>query len=232
VTKRTTADLQEWLADMRHELCTPLNVVIGYSEMLIDDARDDGDEQLVNDADRIRTAGHQLLGMLNEIIDLAKTRIGEMGLDVGEFELGPLLEFSVERVKSGAPGGWSVDLQTPDGGLMISTDQNKLMFVVVTALSGLAKASDGGATTLKTHRESGNLVIELSGSCVAPPAHTGATFFEALVDPAVGDVWTAGAVGLGWALASDYCKLLGGSITLSERANHHVGFEITVPIGV
>ena len=58
-------------AGLRHELRTPLNAIIGYSEMLLEDARDEGLEDLIGDLSIIRTAGRQLVMLVDEILDPA-----------------------------------------------------------------------------------------------------------------------------------------------------------------
>jgi len=61
------------LANLRHELRTPLNAIIGYSEMLIEDAEDQGHKKFISDLHKIHSAGTQLLALVNEILDPAKT---------------------------------------------------------------------------------------------------------------------------------------------------------------
>ena len=63
---------KEFLRHMRHELRTPLNAIIGYSELLIEDATDAGDERLLPGLETLRRSGHQLLGLINEILDASK----------------------------------------------------------------------------------------------------------------------------------------------------------------
>ena len=58
-----------FLANMSHELRTPLNAIIGYSELLIDDARDLGQRDLIPDLQKIQVAGKHLLGLINDILD-------------------------------------------------------------------------------------------------------------------------------------------------------------------
>jgi DNA-binding response OmpR family regulator len=61
------------LSSLRHELRTPLNAIIGYSEMLLEDAEHGGLEDLIPDLQKIRTAGRDLLAVINDILDSART---------------------------------------------------------------------------------------------------------------------------------------------------------------
>src|SRR5512144_1908016 len=80
-------DLTEraFLANLRHELRTPINAIIGYSEMLIEDAQDHGQDTLAADLDKIHSAGSQLLARVNEILDPARIEAGGLGTDLETF---------------------------------------------------------------------------------------------------------------------------------------------------
>jgi CheY-like chemotaxis protein len=69
------------LANIRHELRTPINAVIGYSEMLLEDAAAQDQAAIVPDLERIRAAGHQLLGLVNESLDADTIEPGELDIE-------------------------------------------------------------------------------------------------------------------------------------------------------
>jgi CheY-like chemotaxis protein len=64
-------------AALRHELRTPLNAVLGYSEMLLDDARDRGLDGYVPDLDRIHTAGRQFLALVDDVVRFSTAQMAE-----------------------------------------------------------------------------------------------------------------------------------------------------------
>jgi signal transduction histidine kinase len=73
------------LANLRHELRTPLNAIIGYSEMLLEDAEDQGKKDYISDLGKIHSGGNQLLGLVNEILDPAKIDAAQGDLDLEAF---------------------------------------------------------------------------------------------------------------------------------------------------
>jgi CheY-like chemotaxis protein len=75
-----------FLAHLRHELRTPLNAVIGYSEMLLEDAEDEGLEGFILDLQKIRAAGKELLSLVNDILDPAKVEAGQLDIDMVTLE--------------------------------------------------------------------------------------------------------------------------------------------------
>src|SRR5262245_59225141 len=73
---------QAFLAHMRHELRTPLNAMLGYSEMLLEDAADQGQEAWLADLQKMQTASHHLLALVNDILDPAKIVASPSALDL------------------------------------------------------------------------------------------------------------------------------------------------------
>ena len=72
-----------FLANMSHELRTPLNAIIGYSEMLLEEAGESGDDQMVPDLQKILAAGKNLLGLINDVLDLSKIEAGKTAWPAG-----------------------------------------------------------------------------------------------------------------------------------------------------
>ena len=77
--ERAGAAKADFLAKMSHELRTPLNAVIGYSQILLEDAEDEGDRESIADLEKIHSAGHHLLKLVNEVLDLSKDRSRQDG---------------------------------------------------------------------------------------------------------------------------------------------------------
>src|SRR5690606_41696175 len=71
----------EFLARMSHEIRTPLNAIIGYGQILREEAEESGDELLLEDVDRILEAATYLMRLINMILDLAKIDAGRMLFD-------------------------------------------------------------------------------------------------------------------------------------------------------
>ena len=62
----------KFLANMSHELRTPLNAIIGYSELLQEEAEEDGATAMLSDLKRITDSGNHLLNLINDILDISK----------------------------------------------------------------------------------------------------------------------------------------------------------------
>ena len=82
-TLETGRILKAFLVHMRHELRTPISAIIGYSEMLLEDATGEGGEAFVADLQKIHMAGNRLLAHVNEIMDApAKLEAGQLDISL------------------------------------------------------------------------------------------------------------------------------------------------------
>ena len=74
-----------FLANMRHELRTPVNAIIGYSEMLLEDAEDTGHKDFIFDLQNIHKAGKHVLSLINQILDASKIEASKTDIDLESF---------------------------------------------------------------------------------------------------------------------------------------------------
>src|SRR5262249_49067624 len=82
----------EFLANMSHELRTPLNAIIGFSEVLLDPSLKVSEEERSQFLTDVLSSGKHLLGLINEILDLAKIEAGKMELQIEPALLSDILE--------------------------------------------------------------------------------------------------------------------------------------------
>ena len=80
-------DKRKLLASMRHELRTPINHILGYGEMLQEEAEDHGRKGLISDLQRILDAGQQLLTLVNDNLDVTKIETGKISMSRLRHEL-------------------------------------------------------------------------------------------------------------------------------------------------
>ena len=173
----------QFLANMSHELRTPLNAIIGYSEMLQEEAEDQGSDAFLPDLQRINAAGKHLLGLINDILDLSKIEAGRMDLDLSTFEIGPLVQDVAAIVRPLVEkNGNSLVVACPDDLGAIHADQQKLRQALFNLLSNAAKFTDHGTIELRVARdgdrqgsEAGRLGADVERIDAWKPAPTGLT---------------------------------------------------------
>ena len=146
--QNATKAKSEFLANMSHELRTPLNAILGYSEMLKDDAEDDGLDAYSEDLTKINSSGEHLLTLVNDILDLSKIEAGKMELHVEEFEL----EKHIKQIEATAKplvekNENNFVIEKPDDIEKLTNDQTKLRQILFNMISNAAKFTKKGTVT-------------------------------------------------------------------------------------
>jgi signal transduction histidine kinase len=147
VAESTNRAKSEFLANMSHELRTPLNAIIGFSEALLSGVYGPVNERHREYLNDILVSGENLLGLINDILDLSKIESGSMNLELREFSFRELITSSAGMFKEKmVKHNIRLDLGIGDGPDEIVADQRKLKQVVVNLLSNAIKFTpDGGS---------------------------------------------------------------------------------------
>lgn len=117
---RAPAHLAGADAELRHTLRTPLNHIIGYSELLLEEARERGLEDMLADLQNIQTAGKELLTLFNQLFDPAAVDTG-----IAELALETPAESATKEVDDDAPGAERADDAKTRGGRVLVVDDNE-----------------------------------------------------------------------------------------------------------
>jgi signal transduction histidine kinase/DNA-binding response OmpR family regulator/HAMP domain-containing protein len=223
----------QFLANMSHELRTPLNAIIGYSEILQEDAADNGQEQLVPDLKKIEGAGRHLLGLINDILDLSKVEAGKMDVFVEEIDLSLLLD----EVKSiitplVAKNGNELNVRLADQVGSMRTDRTKLKQCLLNVLSNASKFTQDGKLTVQVRRfETDGPMIEIviSDTGIGMNDDQIGRLFQAFSQADASTTKKFGGTGLGLAITRHFCRLLGGDITVASQPGVGSSFTIILP---
>jgi signal transduction histidine kinase len=233
--ERAGAAKGEFLAKMSHELRTPLNAVIGYSQILLEDAEDEGDSQSIADLNKIHGAGQHLLKLVNEILDLSKIEAGKMELDLEETDLAGMLAEIAEAASPAARknGNELICNIGPDLGTALC-DATKFRNMAGQLLDNAAKFTQNGKVELVAERNrdasSDVLVIQVidSGIGITPDQIT--HLFEKFTVADDSSTSKYGGTGLGLALCQKLCKLMGGEVSVDSEVGRGSRFTIRMPL--
>ncbi|MEG5139513.1 MULTISPECIES: sensor histidine kinase [Microcoleaceae] len=147
----------QFVANMSHELRTPLNAIIGYSQLLLEDAKDFGYKDFVDDLDKIENAGTHLLSLVNDILDLSKIEAGGVKLNIGEFDIESLVDRVALTMKLSVEKNGNVleiecDNQTVG---TMHADLAKVQKVLLHLLNNAAKFTKNGRIKISVSRTEG-----------------------------------------------------------------------------
>jgi PAS domain S-box-containing protein len=129
----------EFLTNMSHEFRTPLNSIIGFSEILMNPPSALSKEESAEFLENIRTSGEHLLQLVNDILDIAKVESGKMELHLEDFSLSQLLE-GIRRVIRPLAQKKRISLEMrQDEMLYLNGDSGKIKQIIFNLLSNAVK---------------------------------------------------------------------------------------------
>ncbi len=224
----------QFLANMSHEIRTPMNAIIGYTEMLQEDAEESGHEGLVADLGKIRHAGDHLLSLINNILDLAKIESGKMGLYLETVDVPQLLQLILSTVQPLVrKNGNTLIVNCPDDLGSMQTDVTKVRQSLFNLISNACKFTEHGTITLTVSREateSGDwftMSIADTGVGIAPEMQEEVFELFKQVDDSTTKKY--GGTGLGLAISQQFCRMLGGDLTVESHQGQGSTFTIRLP---
>ena len=224
----------QFLTTMSHELRTPLNAIIGYSEILMENS--ESAEAWADHADltRIRGAGHRLLMMINDLLDLAKIEAGRTVIETHPVDVSTMIDDIVATVRptAEASGNTLVDeIAHPLGDA--HTDGFKLSQCLLNLMSNAIKFTKNGTVTLRGKRETLNgvdwLCFEVADTGIGISPEAQARLFQPFVqaDPSI--TRRHGGTGLGLAITRRLAQMLGGDVTVTSELGRGATFVLRVP---
>jgi signal transduction histidine kinase/CheY-like chemotaxis protein len=226
-----------FLANMSHELRTPMNAIIGYSEMLAEDAEDDGNEEAAADLKKIHGAGTHLLSLINDVLDLSKIEAGKMEVFLENFQVSEMVDGVVATIDALIKKNDNRLRVTVDPTLgAMRADVTKVRQALFNLLSNAAKFTKEGEIGLVVK---GEHAVELdwvrfsvSDSGIGIPPEKIDHVFEEFSQADVSTTRDYGGTGLGLPISQRFCQMMGGDITVESTVGKGSTFTIRLPVEV
>jgi len=223
----------QFLANMSHELRTPLNAIIGYSEMLQEEAEDDSLPQYVADLSRVTRAGRQLLGLINEVLDLAKVEAGRVDLFFEPLNLHTVVASVVDTVQPIlAANGNALVVEGFKALGTVTGDQVRVRQILTNLLANAAKFTANGTITVTGRWADGlqqSVSITVADSGIGMSAEQLDKVFEPFVQADASTTRRYGGTGLGLAITRKFVTLLGGTIEVQSVPGEGTTVEVVLP---
>jgi signal transduction histidine kinase/CheY-like chemotaxis protein len=220
-----------FLANMSHELRTPLNAIIGYSEMLQEDAQDQGQPTLVDDLDKINAAGRHLLMLINDILDLSKIEAGKMDIYVESFPVQPLLREIVDTVQPILDKNHNkLTLHCPPDVSVMRSDMTKVRQCLFNLLSNASKFTHDGSVTLTVSIDGPTIFFRVADTGIGMSPEQLSKLFREFSQADASTTRKYGGTGLGLAITRRFCQMLGGDISVQSEPGKGSTFTVNLPL--
>jgi signal transduction histidine kinase len=221
----------EFLANMSHELRTPLNAIIGFSELLQQKLSGDLNDQQLGYVEDVLGAGHHLLALINDMLDLSKVEAGRMDLALGDVSLRDVFESGLTmHAERAALERVSLGMSLDPGEIIVRGDERKLRQVVFNLLSNAVNFTPAGGR-VEVSASMPNGVVEVAVSDTGPgiaPEDQGLIFEEFRQARGDGSKRHEGT-GLGLPLSRKLIELHGGRLWVESVVDHGTTFRFTLP---
>ncbi|MBI1753864.1 MAG: hypothetical protein HY014_09275 [Acidobacteria bacterium] len=221
----------EFLALTSHELRTPLTGILGFTRLVMDGLYDDAEEMrsMLQDS---YSSGQHLLGLLNDILDLAKIESGKLEVHPEPYSL-PLLLEEVRPIaeayprKPGVELIWPENLDIPE----VVVDPSRLKQVMLNLLSNALKFTKEGSVSVQVERHPGliSLLVVDTGIGVSQEAQT--RLFQKFAQAEGGHSREYGGTGLGLVICKHLMEMMGGTISLSSDGLG-TGSTLSITVGI
>lgn len=220
-----------FLAKMNHHLRTPLNAVIGYSEILLEDAEARREESQRRDLERINSAGRHLLALVTDVLDVGKITSKDVELVLRPVDLTGLIEDVVSTCRSLVTinrNDFVVDKGDDLG--TVFTDETRLRQIVFNLLSNAGKFTSRGVVTLGVSRAADTFVISVKDTGIGISRDNIEKLFTDFSQADASTSAKYGGTGLGLALCRNLCHLLGGEISVESDLGQGSTFAVRLPV--
>jgi PAS domain S-box-containing protein len=219
----------EFLSRMSHELRTPLNSVIGFTNVLRKNKTGALRPQELGYLERISSNGVHLLGLINDILDLAKVEAGKAELEIGPVALDALVAATLGELQ-GSVRDRAVELRAelPPILLPMEADAVKLKQVLINLVGNAAKFTERGSVTVAVRADAEGRPTRIdvtdTGIGIAPDRQ--ATIFQAFEQAESGTARRYGGTGLGLAISASLCELMGYRVEVTSEIGRGSVFSV------
>jgi len=223
-----------FLANMTHELRTPMNAVLGFSRLMQNDKNLTLEQREVLDI--INRSGNHLLALINQVLDLSKIESGRMVLENAPFDLGGTIRDIIDMMHERAESkGLTLHIdQCSSFPRVVSADATKLRHILINLLSNAIKYTQKGAVVLRLNTRSKSpdeplvLVCEVEDTGIGIAEEDLSRIFDAFVQ--VGSLADQHGTGLGLVITKQYVELMGGNISVDSEPGKGSIFRVHLPV--
>jgi len=228
----------EFLSSMSHELRTPLNAILGFSQLLEMDRKPALTERQMDMVYQISKGGAHLLGLIDDILDLAKIEAGKMSISIERVlpnqtvvDALVLIENMAQKRNVRVLKDRSIDCASCEMQCAIMVDQNRFSQVLLNLLSNAVKYNrdDGEVTLTCTRQDNGNMRFTVSDTGMGIPPTVQDELFSPFNRLGAENGEIEGT-GIGLTITKTLTEMMGGTIDYVSREGQGSDFWVEFPL--
>jgi PAS domain S-box-containing protein len=230
--EQASALKSQFLANMSHEFRTPLNAILGYTHMLLNNVTGPVSEPQRKSLARIDSNSRHLLALINDILDITRIEAGRMPLNITTFAVPELVhEVMAELEPIIRRSNLTVASKTKGTLPQLRSDRQKVKQIVLNLLSNALKFTPSGSVTIQAAHDprSRMVAIAVQDTGVGIPEQDQVKVFEDFRQLDSSPARGYGGTGLGLSICRRLSQMLGGTIDLVSHPGLGSTFTLRVP---
>lgn len=227
----------QFLHNVSHDIRTPMNAILGYSELMKNELKDNDLPKVVEHLNKLQKAGNILLSIINNVLDMARIESGHMELDENYEVIGNISQlvcsaFAAEASRKNIELNIIVNVEHKH----IIVDSTKMQEILSNLISNAIKyTSAGGKVTIDTkelpYDKEGYVLIQtkVSDTGIGMSEEFLPSLFELFTRERNTTLSKIPGTGLGMAIVKNFVDLMNGSIEVESELGKGSTFTITIP---
>jgi PAS domain S-box-containing protein len=230
--EQASALKSQFLANMSHEFRTPLNAILGYTHMLLNNVTGQVTDPQRKSLSRIDSNARHLLALINDILDITRIEAGRMPLNLSAFGVGELFDEVMSELEPIIKrSNLTVTKKIAGSVPSVRSDRQKVKQIVLNLLSNALKFTPVGSVTLSAAYDprARQVAIAVKDTGIGIPKEDQAKVFEDFRQLDASPARGYGGTGLGLSICRRLSHMLGGTIDLESDPGGGSTFTLRLP---
>lgn len=219
---------RDFVANVSHELKTPLTIIGGFAETLVSD--DPPAARRREFAEMIRSNAQRMQRLVDDLLDLSRIESGGWVPNPVAVDMRAIITDVGEQLRdAAAENGISLRIAVDEAASSVRADRTALRQILANLLENAVRHAPGGTVTVRTKRQEGGVSVEVEDTGPGIPAEHLPRVFERFYRVDTGRARSTGGTGLGLAIVKHLAEAHGGRVGADSAVGHGTTFRVYFP---